>query len=65
MSEKREKKRRYNLRLEYIRHFSNWLLSEPPMWMFWAWRKWKKARPLWDDKIEGDFFNPFLQRDGE
>lgn len=32
MSEKREKKRRYNLRLEYIKKFSDWLAGEPPIW---------------------------------
>ena len=52
MSESREKKRRYNLRLEYISCFSNWLDNEPPMWMFWKWRKWKKSKPVWDDSKE-------------
>lgn len=56
MSESREKKRRYNLRLEYISHFSNWLDSEPPMWMFWRWRKWKNSRPVWDNSKE-PFYN--------
>ena len=49
MSESREKKRRYNLRLEYIAHFNSWLKSEPPMILFWRWRKWKNSRPVWDD----------------
>lgn len=52
MSEKREKKRRYNLRLEYIAHFNSWLLREPPMWMIRKWAKWKKQRPIWDDSGE-------------
>lgn len=52
MSESREHKRRYNLRLEYIAHFSNWLKAEPPMILFWRWRKWKKSRPIWDDSAE-------------
>ena len=52
MSESREKKRRYNLRLEYISQFSDWLDREPPMWMFWAWRKWKKGKPAWDNSKE-------------
>ena len=55
MSERREKKRRYNLRLEYISHFSDWLNSEPPIWMFWAWHKWKKRRPIWDNSKEAFF----------
>lgn len=55
MSERREKKRRYNLRLEYISHFSDWLNREPPMWMSWKWRKWKKSRPIWDSSKEAFF----------
>lgn len=55
MSEKREKKRRYNLRLEYIAAFGKWLNAEPPMWMFWRWAKWKRSRPVWDDSAEGKF----------
>ena len=45
MSERVEKKRRYNQKLELIRDFEAWLASEPPKIMFWAWRKWKKNRP--------------------
>ena len=52
MSESREKKRRYNLRLEYISQFSDWLNSEPPIWMFKKWRKWKNSKPVWDDSKE-------------
>ena len=52
MSESREKKRRYNLRLEYISSFSSWLDAEPPMWMFWKWRKWKKSKPVFDNSKE-------------
>ena len=49
MSEKREHRRRYNLRLEYIAHFEDWLNNEPPMILFWKWKKWKKERPIWND----------------
>lgn len=49
MSERQEHKRRYNQRLEYIAHFGKWLESEPPMWRVFAWRRWKKARPVWRD----------------
>lgn len=59
MSEKREKKRRHNLRLEYIAAFGRWLSSEPPMWVFWKWRKWKNSRPVWDDSAEGGFSDGF------
>ena len=50
MSERREKRRRYNLRLEYIEKFDSWLDQEPPMIRFWSWHKWKKQRPVWNDK---------------
>lgn len=49
MSESREKKRRYNLRLEYIAQFLRWLYDEPPMILFWRWRKWKNERPVWKE----------------
>lgn len=55
MSESREKKRRYNLRLEYIARFDEWLKSEPPLWMFWRWRKWKNSRPVFDNSAEPFF----------
>lgn len=48
MSEKREKKRRYNERLEYIAHFNKWLSAEPPMWRFITWRKWLREKPVWE-----------------
>ena len=48
MDEKQEKKRRYNLRLEFIAHFNKWLDSEPPRWRFIRWRKWKNRRPVWE-----------------
>lgn len=45
MSEKKEHKKRYNLRLMYIAEFDRWLDREPPR-MFWrAWHNWKKQRP--------------------
>lgn len=47
MSESREHKRRYNMRLQYIAEFGKWLDREPPMWKFWAWRRWKAERPMW------------------
>ena len=49
MSGKREHKRRYNLRIEYIAQFEAWLNNEPPMILFWKWKKWKKERPIWSD----------------
>lgn len=48
MSESREHKRRYNMRLEYIAEFEKWLAKEPPIIMFWKWRKWRDSRPVWN-----------------
>ena len=47
MIERQEKKKRYNLRLQFIAEHEKWLLSEPPMWKIFAWRRWKQARPRW------------------
>ena len=47
MSERQEKKRRYNLRLMWIADFDKWLSAEPPMWRVFAWRRWKRERPVW------------------
>ena len=46
MNEKKERKKRYNQRLEYIARFNEWLEAEPSMLLFWRWRKWKKSRPI-------------------
>lgn len=46
MSEKQEKRRRQNQRLEYIADFNNWLDTEPPIVRFISWHRWKKARPI-------------------
>ena len=45
MSERQEKKRRYNQNLEYIADFNRWLNEEPPILKFISWHNWKKARP--------------------
>lgn len=47
MSERQEKKKRYNLRLQYIAAFNKWLAREPQMWRIFAWRRWKRGRPVW------------------
>ena len=47
MSESREHKRRYNLRLQYIAEVDKWLEREPPMWKIFKWRRWKAERPVW------------------
>lgn len=53
MSGRRMNKTRYNQKLEYIRRFEWWLSWEPPMVLFWRWRKWKKRRPKWEDVEKG------------
>ena len=53
MSGRRMHKTRYNQKLEYIRRFEWWLSWEPPMVLFWLWRKWKKRRPTWKDVEKG------------
>ena len=50
MSERQEHKRRYNRRLEYIAQFAKWLEQEPPMFRIVKWRRWKKARPVWEEE---------------
>lgn len=45
MSERQEKKRRYNQKLEWISAFEIWLDSEPPIWRLFAWWEWKNSRP--------------------
>ena len=47
MSERQEKKKRYNLRLMWIADFDMWLNREPPMWRVFAWQRWKRERPEW------------------
>lgn len=49
MSAKRERKRRYNMRLEFIAEFEEWLAAEPPMIQFWRWKKWLDSRPMMTD----------------
>lgn len=46
MSERQEKRKRYNQKLQHISAFERWLAVEPPMIFFWMWRKWKAARPI-------------------
>lgn len=53
MSESREKKLRYNRRLEFIAEFNKWLSAEPPMIRLYAWYKWKKRRPVWEEEHQG------------
>lgn len=52
MSERQEKKARYNQRLQYIAEYDKWLAAEPPMVRIFAWRRWKKRRPVWKEAEE-------------
>lgn len=50
MSEKQEKKKRYNQKLELINRFERWAADEPPIFMIFRWKRWLNARPkLWDE----------------
>ena len=49
MSEKQEKKLRYNQRLEYIADFDKWLDAEPPIVRLISWHRWKKSRPIFEE----------------
>ena len=49
MSERQEKKKRYNRRLEFIATFDKWLATEPAIIRIFKWRKWKKNRPIWEE----------------
>ena len=51
LSEKQEKRRRYNQRLEYIADFNKWLDAEPSILRPIAWHKWKKSRPILKEDI--------------
>lgn len=57
MSEKQEKRRRYNIKLAYAAALDAWLRREPPMILFWRWRKWLKERPVLDEWLIGDCEN--------
>lgn len=52
MSAKREKRRRYALRIEYAYALSYWLKREPPKILFWRYRKWKKSRPVFNKRAD-------------
>ena len=54
MSERQEKKARYNQRLQYIAEFIKWQDREPSMWRVFKWRKWKAERPVWRVDNETD-----------
>ena len=47
MSERVEKRKRYNQRLQYIAEFQKWLAREPSMLRVISWHRWKRQRPVW------------------
>ena len=46
MSESREHKKRFYIKMRYVEEFENWLASEPPLISFVKWWRWKKERPV-------------------
>lgn len=46
MSEKQEKRKRFEQRMEYHAKLKAWLMKEPPMWRIFEWWRWKKTRPV-------------------
>ena len=52
MSEKREKRRRYNQWIEYIANFNKWLDTEPSILRLILWHRWKKSRPIFKEMDE-------------
>ena len=46
MSQKREKKRRRDLREDYLREMMWWVYCEPPRWRFISHWLWKKDKPV-------------------
>ena len=46
MSERREKQRRINDRLEYIARYNAWLAAEPPKFRILKHRRWRRQQPL-------------------
>lgn len=48
MSQKQHKKRRYNEKLAYIAELDRWKAAEPPIFRFFAWRRWLKNRPVYE-----------------
>lgn len=47
MSERVEKRKRYNQRLQYIAEVQKWLSREPSMLRVISWHRWKRQRPVW------------------
>ena len=52
MSERQDKKRRYNQRLAFIAAFTHWLHNEPAWWRFISRARWLSKRPKEEDYYE-------------
>lgn len=52
MSERQDKKRRYNQRLAFIAAFTQWLNNEPSWWRFISRARWLTRRPKEEDYYE-------------
>lgn len=46
MSQKREKRRRREIRLRFESEWSTWRMNEPPRWRLIRHWRWKKAEPI-------------------
>ncbi len=53
MSEKQEKRKRFNAKLRYIHDFESWMNREPNKLRIFAHRKWKKEMPKFNDYLKG------------
>lgn len=45
MSERQEKKRRIEQKLQYLAQLEAWLAEEPAWWNFFARKQWRDRRP--------------------
>ena len=52
MSERQDKKRRYNQRLAFIAAFTHWLHNEPAWWRVISRARWLSKRPKEEDYYE-------------
>lgn len=52
MSQKTEKKKRYNQKLEFAVALEKWVKEEPAKWNLIAWFKWMRQRPKREDYVK-------------
>ena len=54
MNEKKERRKRYNEKLQYIAEMEKWFREEPKMINIIKWHKWKIRRPKSIKYVEGN-----------